>query len=100
MSSTLSHVSTPTGFRNHRRTSSQNNHTVYRETLDAKAQDLADGSRKLNQYVLSDEIGKGSSGSVSLAKDEVTGMEYVWRLGSRSFSPAVECAQIAFYFGL
>ncbi|GAA96558.1 uncharacterized protein L969DRAFT_88130 [Mixia osmundae IAM 14324] len=63
-----SEASSPEGFKRHRRTSSME--PGVKETLDARHEDLGDGSRRINQYVLGKEIGHGSFGSVCVAQDE------------------------------
>lgn len=47
-----------------------------KETLNAGYRDLPDGKRKLNQYILEKDIGRGSFGVVQIARDEETGTEY------------------------
>lgn len=68
--------STPAGFLKHRRSSSHNGPHEVKETYNAGYKDLPDGKRKLNQYIITSDIGRGSFGVVQLAKDEVTGQEY------------------------
>jgi hypothetical protein len=72
----VSEYSTPQGFLKHRRNSSQHAPREVKETPNAGYQDLPDGKRKLNQYVLTSDIGRGSFGTVQLAKDQSTGREY------------------------
>lgn len=74
--SSINEYSTPAGFMKHRRNSSQNAPREVKETPNAGYQDLPDGKRKLNQYILTSDIGRGSFGVVQIAKDEVTGQEY------------------------
>ena len=71
----INEFSTPDGFR-HRRSSSQGVSREVKETLGAGYKDLPDGKRKLNQYILTNDIGRGSFGVVTKAKDEETGQEY------------------------
>ena len=72
----VNEYSTPAGFLKHRRNSSIQAPRDVKETLNAKSRDLPDGKRKLNQYVLQRDIGRGSFGVVQIAKDEDTGREY------------------------
>ena len=74
-SHSISEYSTPAGFLKHRRNSSQNAREV-KETPNAISRDLPNGKRKLNQYILTDDIGRGSFGIVQKAKDVNTGTEY------------------------
>lgn len=74
--SSINEYSTPAGFMKHRRNSSQNAPREVKETPNAGYKDLPDGKRKLNQYVLTSDIGRGSFGIVQIAKDEETGLEY------------------------
>ena len=71
----VSEYSTPAGFLKHRRNSSQHGREV-KETHNAISKDLPNGKRKLNQYILTDDIGRGSFGVVQKAKDVNTGTEY------------------------
>lgn len=71
----VSEYSTPAGFLKHRRNSSQHTREV-KETLDATSRSLPGGKRKLNQYILTNDIGRGSFGIVQKAKDVDTGAEY------------------------
>jgi hypothetical protein len=75
-SSPVNEYSTPSGFMKHRRNSSQNGPREVKETPNAGYKDLPDGKRKLNQYVLMHDLGRGSFGTVQIAKDEQTGQEY------------------------
>lgn len=68
--------STPVGFLRHRRSSSQNAPKEVKETYGAGYKDLPDGKRKLNQYILTEDIGRGSFGVVTKARDENTGRDY------------------------
>lgn len=74
--SSINEFSTPAGFLKHRRSSSQNAPREVKETYNAGYKDLPDGKRKLNQYILTGDIGRGSFGLVQIAKDEQTGQEY------------------------
>lgn len=74
--SSINEYSTPAGFMKHRRNSSQNAPREVKETPNAGYRDLPDGKRKLNQYILTSDIGRGSFGLVQIAKDEDTGQEY------------------------
>lgn len=47
------------------------------ETLGAKTSETEDGLRKINQYLLKKEIGRGAFGVVHLGVDTNTGIEYV-----------------------
>ncbi|KAI1331183.1 Pkinase-domain-containing protein [Xylariaceae sp. FL0255] len=65
-------------LRHHKRTPSQ--HREIKETLDAKARDTSDDAdghaqHTVNQYVIKEEIGRGSYGAVHLATDQY-GNEY------------------------
>lgn len=71
----VSDHSTPAGFLKHRRNSSQHGREV-KETLNATSRELPNGKRKLNQYILTEDIGRGSFGVVQKAKDVDTGTEY------------------------
>lgn len=81
--SLASHISAPAAqqypspMRQHRRTPSQ--HREVKETLNAKSQytsDDAEGTKlKINQYIVKEEIGRGSYGAVHLATDQF-GNEY------------------------
>ena len=75
-SQSVNEYSTPAGFLKHRRTSSMNAPKEVKESYNAGCQELPDGKRKLNQYVLTKDIGKGSFGVVQLAKDEESGKEF------------------------
>ncbi|KAI8988131.1 kinase-like domain-containing protein [Mycotypha africana] len=55
-----------------------------RETLGAKTLETAEGLRKINQYVLKKEIGRGAFGTVHLGLDETTGTEYAIKEFSKS----------------
>lgn len=74
--SSINEYSTPAGFMKHRRSSSQNAPREVKETPNAGYKDLPDGKRKLNNYILTSDIGRGSFGLVQIAKDEETGQEY------------------------
>ncbi|RYO78947.1 hypothetical protein DL766_008624 [Monosporascus sp. MC13-8B] len=62
----------PSPMRHHRRTPSQ--HREVKETLNARTEytcDEAEGTQhRINQYVIKDEIGRGSYGAVHLAVDQ------------------------------
>lgn len=62
--------------RHHRRALSAPRSTKVKETLDARITKREDGVRMLNQYLLKEEIGRGSYGTVLLAEDSVTGREF------------------------
>lgn len=62
--------------RHHRRALSAPRATKVKETLDARITKREDGVRLLNQYLLREEIGRGSYGTVLLAIDSNTGKEY------------------------
>lgn len=74
--SSVNEYSTPAGFMKHRRNSSQNAPREVKETTNAGYKDLPDGKRKLNNYILTSDIGRGSFGLVQIAKDEETGQEF------------------------
>lgn len=66
-------------LRHHRRTASE--HRVVKETLDAESRytnNEIDGKAEhhINQYIIKDEIGRGSFGAVHLAVDQY-GKEFV-----------------------
>ncbi|KAI1879464.1 hypothetical protein JX265_002418 [Neoarthrinium moseri] len=81
--SMLSHISAPAAqqfhspMRQHKRTPSQ--HREVKETLNARSEytsDDADGTKlRINQYVIREEIGRGSYGAVHIATDQF-GNEY------------------------
>lgn len=50
------------------------------ETLGAKTSETEDGLRKINNYLLKKEIGRGAFGTVHLGIDTTTGTEYVRHL--------------------
>ena len=75
-SQSINEYSTPSGFLKHRRTSSMNAPKEVKESYNAGCKELPNGKRKLNQYVLTHDIGKGSFGIVQLAKDEDSGKEF------------------------
>lgn len=50
--------------------------TNHQETLDAEFQE-DDGVRRVNNYILKREIGRGSFGVVHLGVDQTTGEEFV-----------------------
>lgn len=62
--------------RHHRRALSAPRSTKVKETLDARITKREDGVRMLNQYLLKEEIGRGSYGTVLLAEDSTNGKEY------------------------
>lgn len=47
------------------------------ETLGATTSETKEGLRKINNYLLKKEIGRGAFGTVHLGIDEITGNEYV-----------------------
>jgi serine/threonine protein kinase len=47
------------------------------ETLGAKTSETKEGLRKINNYLLKKEIGRGAFGTVHLGLDESTLKEYV-----------------------
>jgi hypothetical protein len=66
-------------LRHHKRQASQ--HKQVKETLNAKSEytnneDDGRGEHRINQYIIKDEIGRGSFGAVHLAVDQY-GKEYV-----------------------
>lgn len=62
--------------RHHRRALSAPRSTKVKETLDARVTKREDGVRMLNQYILKEELGRGSYGTVLLAEDTTSGKEY------------------------
>jgi [calcium/calmodulin-dependent protein kinase] kinase len=77
MTSSASAYASP--LRHHRRHASE--HRVVKETLDARSEytnNEEDGraEHRINQYIIKDEIGRGSFGAVHLAVDQY-GKEYV-----------------------
>ncbi|KAF2156052.1 Pkinase-domain-containing protein [Myriangium duriaei CBS 260.36] len=85
----VSHLSSPTyqsPLRHHRRQSSRNR--AVKETLNAKSQygsgsDEGPSIHKINQYILKQEIGRGSFGCVLLAEDQF-GNEFAIKEFSKS----------------
>ncbi|KAJ5043000.1 uncharacterized protein L3040_004389 [Drepanopeziza brunnea f. sp. 'multigermtubi'] len=83
------HLSTPayqSPLRHHRRTPSQ--HREVKETLNARSaytnnQDDGKAEHHINQYIIKDEIGRGSFGAVHLAVDQY-GTEYAVKEFSKS----------------
>jgi [calcium/calmodulin-dependent protein kinase] kinase len=62
-------------------------HREIKETLNAKSEYTEDGDNGhphhvINQYVIKEEIGRGSYGAVHIARDQY-GQEYVSRLRHR-----------------
>jgi serine/threonine protein kinase len=51
--------------------------SVVVETLGAKTSETKEGLRKINNYLLQKEIGRGAFGTVHLGIDENTNTEYV-----------------------
>jgi serine/threonine protein kinase len=51
--------------------------SVVVETLGAKTSETKEGLRKINNYLLKKEIGRGAFGTVHLGIDENTDTEYV-----------------------
>lgn len=51
--------------------------SVVVETLGATTSETKEGLRKINQYLLKKEIGRGAFGTVHLGIDENTNTEYV-----------------------
>lgn len=51
--------------------------SVVVETLGAKTSETKDGLRKINNYLLKKEIGRGAFGTVHLGIDENSSTEYV-----------------------
>ncbi|KAK9448910.1 kinase-like domain-containing protein [Limtongia smithiae] len=49
---------------------------VVKETLDAHFEELDDDLRRLNQYIINEEVGRGSYGAVYRGIDTVTGTTY------------------------
>lgn len=85
----VQHLSTPTyqsPLRHHRRTPSQ--HREVKETLNARSEytnseDDGRAEHRINQYIIGEEIGRGSFGAVHLAKDQY-GNEYAVKEFSKS----------------
>ncbi|KAF4634600.1 hypothetical protein G7Y89_g3493 [Cudoniella acicularis] len=85
----IQHLSAPayqSPLRHHRRQASQ--HRTVKETLDARSEytnneDDGKAEHRINQYIIKDEIGRGSFGAVHLATDQY-GKEYVSRLHGRA----------------
>ncbi|KAK4984473.1 hypothetical protein LTR66_008488 [Elasticomyces elasticus] len=86
---TLKHMSAPayqSPIRHHRRASSRNNRV--KETLDARtyygsSEDDGAAIHRINQYIIKQEIGRGSFGAVHLAVDQY-GTEYAVKEFSKS----------------
>lgn len=57
-------------------TSKRKSHIVV-ETLGATTSETEEGLRKINNYLLKKEIGRGAFGTVHLGIDEITKKEYV-----------------------
>ncbi|KAG9235521.1 BcCMK3, calcium/calmodulin-dependent protein kinase [Amylocarpus encephaloides] len=85
----IQHLSSPTfhsPLRHHRRQASQ--HKTVKETLNAKTEytnneEDGHGEHRINQYIIKDEIGRGSFGAVHLAVDQY-GIEYAVKEFSKS----------------
>ncbi|KAE8446121.1 hypothetical protein EG329_012492 [Mollisiaceae sp. DMI_Dod_QoI] len=85
----IQHLSTPayqSPLRHHRRTPSQ--HREVKETLNARSaytnnEDDGRAEHHINQYIIKDEIGRGSFGAVHLAVDQY-GTEYAVKEFSKS----------------
>ncbi|CZR59155.1 related to calcium/calmodulin dependent protein kinase C [Phialocephala subalpina] len=85
----IQHLSTPayqSPLRHHRRTPSK--HREVKETLNARSEytnneDDGKGEHHINQYIIKDEIGRGSFGAVHLAVDQY-GTEYAVKEFSKS----------------
>ncbi|KUJ19870.1 BcCMK3, calcium/calmodulin-dependent protein kinase [Mollisia scopiformis] len=85
----IQHLSTPayqSPLRHHRRTPSQ--HREVKETLNARSEytnneDDGKAEHHINQYIIKDEIGRGSFGAVHLAVDQY-GTEYAVKEFSKS----------------
>ena len=54
------------------------------ETLGATTSETKEGLRKINNYLLKKEIGRGAFGTVHLGIDDHTGIEYVCHLKTHS----------------
>ncbi|KAF3193510.1 hypothetical protein TWF225_010248 [Orbilia oligospora] len=80
MSSPATLFRSPT--RHHRRTHSTPRREV-KETLDASMQYNENDDRRINQYIIKQEIGRGSFGSVHLATDQ-DGIDYAMKEFSKS----------------
>jgi [calcium/calmodulin-dependent protein kinase] kinase len=74
-------------LRHHKRQASH--HKQVKETLNAKSEytnneDDGHGEHRINQYIIKEEIGRGSFGAVHLAVDQY-GKEYVRKTFHRQF---------------
>ncbi|KAK6843758.1 hypothetical protein PG987_004618 [Apiospora arundinis] len=89
--SLMAHISAPatqqyqSPLRHHKRTPSQ--HREVKETLNARSEytsDDADGTKlRINQYIIREEIGRGSYGAVHVATDQF-GIEFAIKEFSKS----------------
>ncbi|WAR63715.1 hypothetical protein PtB15_17B316 [Puccinia triticina] len=66
----------PTSFRPPPLHPSRTNQPLVKETLDAHSSFSEAGQKQVNQYLIKQEIGRGSFGAVQLAEDAQTGLSY------------------------